>query len=106
MQAGTGGEHQVVPVASLKAGTSATIEATIVSISPPRDVITRRGPARVADATLKDDSGTIVLSLWDRDIEQFHANQKIRITDGWVSDGYQGGRKIGRGHSGKIDVLE
>ena len=45
-------------------------DGEIADISPPREVTLRTGDqARVADATLKDDSGTIKLSLWDDQID-------------------------------------
>jgi replication factor A1 len=91
-------------ISSLKQNTNATIEATIVSISPVREVTTKRGPGRVADATLQDSSGTIVLPLWNEDISKFQANQKVKITDGWVTE-FHGKLSIAKGRSGTITVI-
>lgn len=91
-------------IANLTPNGNATIEATIVAISPPRDVTTKRGPRRVADATLKDDSGTIALTLWNEDTTRYRVGQKVKITDGWVIE-FQGKLQIGLGRSGSVHVL-
>jgi replication factor A1 len=90
-------------ISSLRANSNATIEATITAISEPRDVTTSRGPSRVADATLKDDTGTITLTLWGDDIKKYTAGQKIKITDGWVKD-FRGKLQVSMGRSGTITV--
>ena len=47
------------------------VEGEVVEISTPREVSLRTGgQAKVADATLKDETGTIKLSLWDNQIDQ------------------------------------
>ncbi len=92
------------PIASLRANANATIDATITAISAPRDVTTSRGPSRVADATLQDETGTISLTLWGGDIEKYSVGQKIRITDGWVKD-FRGKLQVSMGRSGRIEVL-
>jgi replication factor A1 len=91
-------------ISSLKPNSNATIEATIIEISPPREVTTQRGPGRVADATLKDDSGSIVFTLWNEDVSKFKVGQKIKITDGWVKD-FKGKLQIATGRSGSVQVL-
>ena len=90
-------------IAQLRANSNATIEATITAISPPRDVSTARGPSRVADATLKDDTGTITLTLWGEDINKYNVGQRIKITDGWVKE-FRGKLQVSMGRSGKISV--
>jgi replication factor A1 len=91
-------------IATLRANANATIEATITAISPVRDVSTSRGPARVADATLQDETGTITLTLWNDEAARFSVGQKVKITDGWVKD-FRGKLQISMGRSGTIQVL-
>jgi len=93
-----------MPIASLRANSNATLEATITAISPVRDVTTARGPGKVADATLQDESGTIILTLWGDDAGRFSVGQKIKITDGWVKD-FRGKLQISTGRSGKLSVV-
>ncbi len=90
-------------IATLRANSNATIDATIIAISPVRDVSTARGPSQVADATLQDSTGTILLTLWGDDTKRFSVGQKIRITDGWVKD-FRGKLQISVGRTGTISI--
>jgi len=93
-------------ISELKAGTgNASIEAEIVSMEEPREVMGKFGKRlRVASANLKDDSGEIVLSLWNDDTDKFVQGDKLKITDGWVSE-YKGQLRISAGRSGKIEKV-
>ncbi len=91
-------------IATLRANQNATIEATITAISPVRDVVTARGPSRVADATLQDETGTITLTLWGDETSRYSVGQKVRITDGWVKD-FRGKLQVSMGRSGSIAIL-
>lgn len=91
-------------IGSLRANSSATIEAEITAISPPREVTTARGTSQVADAVLKDATGTISLTLWGADTKRFSVGQKIRVTDGWVKD-FRGKLQISMGRSGTITIV-
>ncbi len=90
-------------IASLRPNSNATIDATIIEISAIRDVTTSRGPSQVADATLQDATGTILLTLWGDDTKRFSVGQKIRISDGWVKD-FRGKLQISVGRSGTISI--
>ncbi|MCI4358514.1 MAG: OB-fold nucleic acid binding domain-containing protein [Thermoplasmata archaeon] len=90
-------------IASLRANSSATIDGTIRAISAVREVNTVRGPSRVADATIQDETGTIVLTLWGDDTKRYTIGQKLRITDGWVKD-FRGKLQISPGRSGRIEI--
>ncbi|MCI4334891.1 MAG: OB-fold nucleic acid binding domain-containing protein [Thermoplasmata archaeon] len=90
-------------IATLRANSNATIDATITAISPIREVTTSRGPSQVADATLQDDTGTITLTLWGPDTKRFAVGQKIHIADGWVKD-YRGKLQVSMGRSGTIQA--
>jgi replication factor A1 len=91
-------------IATLRANSNATVEGTITEISPARDVTTSRGASQVADATLKDDTGSIILTLWGDDTKKYSIGQKIRIDDGWVRD-FRGKLQISMGRSGKITIV-
>jgi replication factor A1 len=91
-------------IATIKANQNATIDAKITAISEARDVTTSRGPSKVADATLQDETGTITLTLWGDDITRYSVGQKVRITDGWVKD-FRGKLQVSMGRSGKIEIV-
>jgi len=92
-------------ISELKAGTgNATVEGEIVAKEEPREVVTRFGKrTRVANATLKDDSGEITLSLWGDDIDKVQVGQKVKVDNGYVSE-FKGTLQISAGKYGKINV--
>ncbi len=94
-------------ISELKVGTAnASIEAEITAIEEPREVVTKFGKrTRVANATLKDDSGEITLSLWGDDIEKVSIGDKINLENGWVSE-FRGNKQISAGKYGKINVVK
>jgi len=91
-------------IATLRANSNATIDATITAISAVRNVETSRGASVVADATLQDESGTITLTLWGDDTKKYQVGQKVHITDGWVKD-FRGKLQVSMGRSGKISLV-
>ncbi|MBI3858666.1 MAG: DNA-binding protein [Thaumarchaeota archaeon] len=81
-------------------------EGEISEISDPRNVNLRAGgEARVADCTLKDDSGQIKLSLWDDQIDQVKIGAKVRVTNGYTNS-FRGEVRLSVGKYGKLEVLE
>jgi replication factor A1 len=81
-------------------------EGEIVEISEPRSVSLRTGDqARVADCTLKDDSGQIKLSLWDDQIDQVKPGAKVRITNGYTNS-FRGEVRLSVGKYGRLEILE
>lgn len=91
----------------LKAGaTNVTIEATVAEKQEPREVVTKYGKRlNVANVTLKDDTGSIVLSVWGKDIETVAVGDKIKVTNGYVSE-FRGTPQLSAGKWGKIEVIE
>jgi len=94
-------------ISELKAGTgNVTISGEITSVQEPRDVLTKFGKKmRVANATLKDASGEIVLSLWGDDADRVKVGDDISIENGWVSE-YKGNLQVSPGKYGKLIVNE
>ena len=81
-------------------------EGIIAEIAEPRTVNLRTGgEAKVADCTLKDDTGTIKLSLWDDQIDQVRQGSKVRVTNGYTNS-FRGEVRLNVGRYGKLEVLE
>ena len=79
------------------------ITANVISKSDTRDV--RNGELKVADAEIKDDSGSIKLTLWNDEIKSVNSGDKIKITKGWVNE-FQGTLSVSAGKFGTLEVLE
>ena len=94
-------------ISELKAGArNVTLEARVVEKDDPREVVTKYGKRlNVANITLKDDTGSIVMSLWGNDIDLVSVGDKIRITNGYVSE-FRGTPQLSAGKFGKLEVIE
>ena len=76
--------------------------------------ITEKGEARsfskfgkegkVCNATAKDASGEIKLSLWNEQVDQVNVGDKVQITNGYVSE-WQGEKQLSTGKFGKLEVV-
>lgn len=92
-------------ISELKPGMNATIEGEVISIEPTREVRTKFGKLiRVANATVNDGSGEIVVTLWEKDIERVSIGDKIKIENGWVSE-FKGAVQLSAGREGKIHII-
>jgi replication factor A1 len=93
-------------ISELKAGSSnVTVEGVIVQKDDPREVVTKFGKRlHVANAVLKDDSGSIPMSLWGNDIEAVNVGDKVEISNGYVSE-FRGTAQLSTGKFGKIKVI-
>ena len=93
-------------ISDLKAGaTNVDLEATVVEKQEPREVITKYGKRlNVANATLKDDSGSISISLWEKDINAINVGDKVKVTNGYVGE-FKGNPQLSTGKYGKIEVV-
>ncbi|MEW6722453.1 MAG: OB-fold nucleic acid binding domain-containing protein [Candidatus Micrarchaeota archaeon] len=92
-------------ISELKPGTgSVNIEAEVASMEPEREINKYGRKLRVANATIKDDSGSITLVLWNEQIDKVKAGSKVKIENGYVNE-WQGAPQLTLGKFGKMDVL-
>lgn len=78
------------------------ITLKIESIDEPREV--RGGSLRVANANGTDDTGSVVITLWNDDINKVKTGDTIKIVKGWVNE-YQGSLQLSAGKFGKLEVI-
>ena len=60
------------------------VEAEITEIEEPRNFKKFGRDIKVTNAIIKDDSGTIKLTLWNDDIDKVKVGDKVKITNGFV----------------------
>jgi replication factor A1 len=81
------------------------VKVKIESISEPRNVNLRTGgQAKVADAQVSDDTGSIKLSLWDDQINMINEGEMIIIENGYTH-AFRGENNLNIGKYGKIVKL-
>ena len=92
-------------IADIKQGQKGLVlTGKISKVSPPRDIQTRYGPARVATATLEDDSGAISLNLWRAQIELVKAGDLVRVENAFVNI-FRENLELNLGADGRLTVL-
>jgi replication factor A1 len=80
------------------------VKGEIIEVSAPRDVSLRTGgQAKVADATLKDATGTIKLSLWDNQIDQVRKGVTVKVSNAYTNN-FRGTVQLNIGRYGKLEV--
>lgn len=80
------------------------ITVDVVDVSPPREFEKFGKKGKVASATVKDATGQVKLSLWNEQADQVKPGQKVKITNGYVSE-WQGEPQLTTGKMGKLEVV-
>lgn len=80
-------------------------EVEVTEISPIREFSKFGKAGRVCNATIKDASGSMAMTLWNEQIDQVKVGSKLKITDAYVSE-WQGVKQLTTGRNGKFEVLE
>ena len=94
-------------ICDIKAGDSEiNIEAEVIEKSYAREVRSKFGyrPLMVADATLKDDTGKITLTLWNEQVSQVMVGDKVKIENGYAKS-YRNVLQLSTGKYGKMTVI-
>lgn len=83
------------------------VEGEIVEKALAREVRSRQRwqTLTVTEATLKDDSGDIVLMMWNEQIRQGQEGDRVRIENGYFKN-YRGMRQLNIGKVGKLIKLD
>jgi len=81
------------------------VRGEITEVSEAKEVVTRYGTtAKVATATLKDDSGSVKLILWNEDIDKVSPGSLVEINNGYTV-AFRGVLQLNIGRFGKLMVL-
>ena len=82
------------------------VEGEVIEKGDVRTVNLRAGgTSTVADATIRDDSGTIKLSLWGEQINSVDVGDKIKIENGYTK-AFRGEIQLNIGRYGKLTKSE
>ena len=92
-------------ISELTPGTgNVEIEAEVVGVEAPREINKNGRTLRVANVTLKDDSGTITLTLWNDQIDKVQEGSKVKIKNGYVNT-WQDKAQLTLGKFGQLEVV-
>ncbi len=92
-------------VSELRAGQGKVdTEVTVKSKEAPRAFQKYGRELKVCNAVVQDDSGEIKMSLWNSDADKINVGDKIKITNGYVSE-FNGEKQLTSGKYGKLEVV-
>jgi replication factor A1 len=80
------------------------VQGTVLEKGHARMVRSRRRYGEtlsVANAAIGDDSGRVVLVLWNEQIKQVQVGDRVRVENGYVSS-YRGVTQLNSGLAGKL----
>ena len=82
-----------------------SLTAKVVDVSEPRSVRTKLGyQTRVATATIEDDTGQILLTLWGRKIDEIGEGDTIEIKNGYITE-FRGELQLNVPRKGEINRI-
>jgi len=79
-------------------------EAEVTEKTPVREFQKFGRAGRVCNVVIKDDSGSVQLTLWNEDVDKYDVGDKVKITDGFVGE-WQGEKQVTAGKKGTIEKL-
>jgi replication factor A1 len=93
-------------ISDIKEGDSEiNIEAEVTEKSYAREVRSKYGRVlMVADATLKDETGKITLTLWNEQVRAVMVGDKVKIENGYAKS-YRNVLQLSTGKYGKLTVI-
>ncbi|MEJ2271920.1 MAG: OB-fold nucleic acid binding domain-containing protein [Candidatus Bathyarchaeota archaeon] len=93
-------------ISDIKEGDSdVNIEAEVTEKSYAREVRSKYGRIlMVADATLKDETGIITLTLWNDQVRQVNVGDKVKIEKGYAKS-FRNVLQLSTGKYGKLTVI-
>jgi replication factor A1 len=96
-----------VKISDIKEGDSEIdVEGEVIEKSYAHEVRSKYGfrPLMVADATLKDETGKITLTLWNEQISHVKVGDKVKIEKGYAKS-FRNVLQLSTGRYGKITVI-
>jgi replication factor A1 len=84
--------------------TKINVTGKVVEKEAVREVTTRFGRTKVANAVLEDDSGTITLVLWGEEVDKINEGDNVKIENGYVKE-WNGSMQLSIGKFGKLTVV-
>ena len=99
-----GETRYIMKISELKAGQgSVELTGEVVEVGEVRTFNKFGNEGRVATAIVKDDSGQIMLSLWNEQIDQVKQGDTVTVKNGYIKE-WQGELQLTTGKMGSLEV--
>ncbi len=82
-----------------------SLTAKIVSTIPPREVVSQRDGSnhKVGEFMVGDETGSVLLTLWDADIEKVKEGDTVEIGNGYITL-FRGQMRLNIGKFGTLEI--
>jgi replication factor A1 len=81
------------------------LQAKVIDKGEPRTFEKFGKEGKVCNAKIKDDTGEVVLSLWNEQVEQVNVGDIIKISNGYVSE-FKGEMQLSTGKFGNLEIID
>lgn len=88
----------------VKQGDVEIAEAEIIEKTPVREFQKFGKQGKVCNVVIKDDSGTMQLTLWNEDVDAYDVGDKVKLSGCFVGE-WQGEKQLTTGRNGTIEKL-
>jgi len=90
-------------VSSLKEGEDdVTVKVRVLEAGEPKIIDTRKGPKRISEAIVGDETGRIKLTLWGKHAGTLKEGEAVEIRGAWTTS-YRGDVQLNVGYRGSIE---
>lgn len=99
--------EEYVSISSLRPGDRrVNVKFKVIKKLSEREVFSRRDFTRhrVAELLVSDDTGTIILTLWDENVNKVKVNGTYRVLNGYVTT-FRGSPRLNVGRYGRIEEV-
>ncbi|MHA1410860.1 MAG: single-stranded DNA-binding protein [Candidatus Odinarchaeia archaeon] len=101
-------EQEFITVGELSPNSKGiNLKVKVVSVAEEREVISRKTgeTLRVCEAVVGDETGTVLLTLWNEDIDKIDSDKIVQVENGYVSL-FKGYMRLNVGKYGTLTEIE
>ncbi|AJF61165.1 TPA: hypothetical protein HA239_05085 [Candidatus Woesearchaeota archaeon] len=80
------------------------VEGKITELGEVREFSKFGREGRVCNATVKDDSGSVKLTLWNEQIDMVKEGDTVKVKNGYVKE-WQGEKQLSVGKYGSLEIV-
>ncbi|MCE4602218.1 MAG: OB-fold nucleic acid binding domain-containing protein [Desulfurococcales archaeon] len=92
-------------ISSLKEGMdNVSVKGRVISTEDPKVIQTRKGPRRISEAVIGDDTGRVKVTLWGKHAGTLEEGEAVEIRGAWTTS-YRGEVQLNVGYKGEIERI-
>jgi len=80
------------------------LTADVIDKSSPKEFQKFGAPGKLCNIRVKDETGELMMTLWNDQVEKVNVGDKIRVSNGYVNE-WQGEMQLSTGKFGKLEII-